>query len=108
MDRIAWWRTAVKDSSSAVTGPPFVRRRARAAAASLRRAAAALARTSWVAVSQAQASWMTRRGDPDRSTGPDVRFPAPVMAVLSSPNVVSDALHLVRYVSRTASAGAAW
>ena len=62
----------------------------------------------WVAVSQAQASWMTRRGEPDRSTGPDVRFPAPVMAALSSPNVVSDALHLVRYVSRTASAGAAW
>ena len=39
---------------------------------------------------------MTRRGDPDRSTGPDVRFPAPVIAVLSSPNVVSDTLHLVR------------
>ena len=72
------------------------------------RAAAALARTSWVAVSQAQASWMTRRGEPERSTGPEVRFPAPVMVVLSSPNVVSDALHLVRYASRTASAGAAW
>jgi len=61
-----------------------------------------------VAVSQAQASWMARRGDPDRSTGPDVRFPAPVIVVLSSPNVVSDALHRVRYASRTASAGAAW
>ena len=32
-----------------------------------------------------------------------VRFPAPVMVVLSSPNVVSDALHLVRYVSLIAS-----
>ena len=42
----------------------------RAAAASVRSAAAALARTSWVAVSQAQASEMTRRGDPDRRTGP--------------------------------------
>ena len=50
---------------------------------------------------------MTSRGDPDRRTGPEVRFPAPAMVVLSSPNVVSDALHRVRYVSRTASAGAA-
>src|SRR5262249_46711024 len=50
---------------------------------------------------------MTKRGDPDRSTGPEVRFPAPVIVVLSSPNVVSDALHLVRYASRTLSAGAA-
>src|SRR5438128_752976 len=107
MDRIAWRHVAVKDSSSAVTGAWFLRRSARAAAASLCSAAAALARTSWVAVSQAQASEMTRRGDPDRSTGPEVRFPAPVTVALSSPNVVSDALHLVRYVSRTASAGAA-
>ena len=96
MDRIAWWRPAVKDSSSAVTGALFLRRRARAAAASLRSAAAALARTSWVAVSQAQASWMTSRGEPERRTGPLVRFPAPVIVVLSSPNVVSDALHRVR------------
>jgi hypothetical protein len=29
-------------------------------------------RTSWVPVSQAQASEMTSRGDPDRSTGPEV------------------------------------
>ena len=36
------------------------------------------------------------RGDPDRRTGPEVRSPAPVIVVLSSPNVVSDALHLVR------------
>src|ERR1035441_10430654 len=36
--------------------------------------------------------------------------PAPrgAVVVLSSPNVVSDALHRVRYVSRTWSAGAAW
>ena len=107
MERIAWRQAAVKDSSSAVTGARSFRRRARAAAASLRSAAAALARTSWVPVSQAQASWMTSRGDPDRSTGPLVRFPAPVIVALSSPNVVSDALHRVRYVSRTASAGAA-
>src|SRR5215475_2133188 len=107
MDRIAWRTAAVKDSSSAVTGALSLRRSARACAASLRRAAAALARASWVAVSQAQASWMTKRGDPDRSTGPEVRFPAPVIVVLSSPNVVSDALHLVRYASRTLSAGAA-
>ena len=97
----------MKDSSSAVTRAWLLRRSARAAAAWLRSAAAALARTSWVAVSQAQASEMTSRGDPDRSTGPDVRSPAPVIVALSSPNVVSDALHLVRYVSRTASAGAA-
>ena len=45
---------------------------------------------------------------PDRSTGPEVRCPATVMVALSSPNVVSDALHRVRYVSRTAPAGAAW
>ena len=72
------------------------RRRARAAACSPRSAAAALARVSWVAVSQAQASWMTRRGEPERRTGPLVRFPAPAIVVLSSPNVVSDALHRVR------------
>src|SRR6266702_3452320 len=107
IERIMWRTTAVKDSSSAVTGAASSRRRARACAASLRSAAAALARVIWVAVSQAQASWMTRRGDPDRRTGPLVRFPAPVIVVLSSPNVVSDALHRVRYVSRTASAGAA-
>src|SRR5271169_991722 len=99
---------AVKDSSSAVTRAPSLRRRARACAASPCRAAAALARASWAAVSQAHASWMTSCGEPDRSTGPDVRFPAPVMVVLPSPNVVSDALHRVRYVSRTAEAGAAW
>src|SRR5438132_7829928 len=107
MDRIMWRRTAVKDSSSAVTRTSFLLRRARAAACSLRRAPAALARTSWVAVSQAQASWITSRGQPERRTGPAVRFPAPAIVVLSSPNVVSDALHRVRYVSRTASAGAA-
>ena len=56
MERIAWCQTAVKDSSSAVTVARFLRRSARAAAAWLRSAAAALARTSWVAVSQAQAS----------------------------------------------------
>src|SRR6266566_5101774 len=94
--RTECWRTAVKDSSSVVTGALSLRRRARACAAWLPTAAAALARISWVAVSQAQASEMTRRGDPERSTGPDVRFPAPVMVALSSPKVVSDALHLVR------------
>ena len=46
-------------------------------------------------------------GQPERRTGPEVRFPAPVIVVLSSPNVVSDALHRVRYASRTWSAGAA-
>ena len=107
-DRTEWWRTAVKDSSSAVTGALSLRRRARACAASLPRAAAALARISWVAVSQAQASEMTRRGDPERSAGTDVRFPAPVIVALSSPNVVSDALHRARYASGTAFAGAAW
>jgi hypothetical protein len=39
---------------------------------------------------------MTSRGDPERSTGPLVRLPAPAIVALSSPNVVSDALHLVR------------
>ncbi len=93
MERSMWRRAAVKDSSSAVTGTASWRRSARAAAASLRSAAASLARTSWVPVSQAQASWMTRRGEPERRTGPEVRFPAPVIVALSSPNVVSDALH---------------
>src|SRR6266700_3754229 len=101
IDRIVWRQTAVKDSSSAVTGALSFRRRARAAAASLRRAVAALARTSWVAVSQAQASEMTSCVDAERSTGPEVRSPAPAMVALSSPKVVSDALHRVRYVSRT-------
>ena len=102
-----WWTAAVKDSSSAVTGACVFAAQGAGGGCSLRSAAAALARTSWVAVSQAQASWMTRRGDPERRTGPLVRFPAPVIVVLSSPNVVSDALHRVRYVSRTWSAGAA-
>jgi hypothetical protein len=97
IDRIAWCRVVVKEIWPAVTGPLSLRRvAARAAAASLSRAAAALARTSWVAVSQAQNSWMTRRGEPERSTGPEVRSPAPVMVVLSSPNVVSDAGHRAR------------
>ena len=39
---------------------------------------------------------MTSRGHPERRTGPDVRFPAPAIVVLSSPNVVSAALRLVR------------
>jgi hypothetical protein len=108
MDRMAWRRAAVKDSSSAVTRARLWRRSARAAAASVRSAAAPLARTSWVAVSQAHASWMTSREEPERRTGPLVRFPAPAMVALSSPNVVSDALHLVRYMSRTWPAGAAW
>ena len=92
MDRIVWRRTAVKDSSSVVTGAASFRRRPRAAACSLRSAPAAEARTSWAAVSQAQASWMTSRGEPDRRTGPLVRFPAPAIVALSSPNVVSAAL----------------
>ena len=95
MERTAWCQAAVKDSSSAVTGCVSVRRRARAAASSLRSVAASLARTSWVAASQAQASCRTSRGQPERRTGPEVRFPAPVMVALSSPNVVSDALHRV-------------
>ena len=80
---------AVKDSPSAVTGALCFLRRARAAAYSPRSAVAPDARVSWVAVSQAQASWMTSRGEPDRRTGPLVRFPAPAIVVLSSPNVVS-------------------
>jgi hypothetical protein len=98
MDRIEWYRAAVKDSSSVVTRARLLRCRARAAAAWLRSAAAALARTSSVAASQAQASWMTSRGQPDRRTGPEVRFPTPVIVALSSPNLISAALHLVRYV----------
>jgi len=96
IDRMAWRMPAVKDSSSAVTPCRLRRRRARAAACSLRSAAASLARTSWVAVSQAQASWMTSGGEAERRTGPEVRFPAPVIVALSFPNVVSAALHLVR------------
>lgn len=92
IDRIAFCRTAVKETSSAVTGPASPRRRRpRTAAASLSSAVAALARTSWVAVSQAQNSWTASRGVPERSTGPEVRSPAPAMVALSCPNVVSDA-----------------
>jgi hypothetical protein len=57
---------------------------------------AALARTRWVVISQAQAS----PDDESRGSRPQHRaarrFPTPRMAVLSSPNVVSDTLHLVR------------
>src|SRR5260370_41820164 len=67
MDRIAWRHVAVKDSSSAGTGARFLRRSARAAAASLVRAAAAPGRPSWVAVSQGPASEVTRSGEPDPS-----------------------------------------
>jgi hypothetical protein len=66
-----------------------LRRSARAAAASLRRAAAALARTSWVAV---PGFLDGPAGDPDRRTGPLVRFPAPVIVALSSPNPVIGSL----------------
>jgi hypothetical protein len=55
-----------------------------------------------VPVSQAQASWITRRGVPERRTGPDVRFPASTIVDLSSPNVVSDALHRDWYTPRSA------
>jgi hypothetical protein len=65
IDRIAWWRTAVKEISSAVTGLLPSRVAARTAAAWLPRVAAALARTRWVEVIQAQNSWMTRRGEPE-------------------------------------------
>ena len=61
MERIVWWRAAVKDSSSAVTGAASFLRSARAAAASPRSAAVSPARVNWMAVSQAQASWMTSR-----------------------------------------------
>ena len=91
MERTAWCQAAVKDSSSAVTGLASVRRRARAAASSLRRAAASLARTSWVPASQAQASCSASRGQPERRTAGSV--PAPAMVALFSPNVVSNAVH---------------
>src|ERR1019366_7458961 len=105
----AWCRAAVKDTWSVVTGPlPARRRSPRAAAASVARDAAALARTSWVAVTHAQNSWMTSRGDPGRSTGPEVRSPAPVMVVLSSPNVVSDADQRDWQAPRTCPASTAW
>jgi hypothetical protein len=93
MERTAWCQPAVNDSSSAVTGLAPARRRARAAAWSVRRVAAWLARTSWAEVSQAQASCSASRGQPERRTGPEVRFPAPAIVRLSSPNVVSDAVH---------------
>src|SRR5487761_1098667 len=94
MERTAWRQAAVNDSSSAVTGRASLRRRARAAASSPRSVAASLARTSWVPASQAQASCSTSGGEPERKTGPLVRFPAPAMVALSSPKVVSDAVHL--------------
>jgi hypothetical protein len=93
MERTAWCQAAVNDSSSAVTGLASARRSARAAASSLRSVAASPARTSWVPASQAQISCSASRGQPERTTGPEVRFPAPVMVALFSPNVVSDAVH---------------
>ncbi len=104
IERIAVCRVVVKDTSSVVAGPLAGRRSARAAAACVVRDDAALARTRWVAVIHAQNSWMTRRGVPERSTGPLVRSPAPVMVVLSSPNVVSEEDQRVRYASRICSA----
>jgi hypothetical protein len=91
IDRIALCRPTVNDSSSAVTGAGAWPRRARAPAASLAATAAVLARTSWVPQIQAQNSWITSRGAPEPSTGPDVRSPAPVIVALSCPNVVSEA-----------------
>ena len=102
IERIMWRTTAVKDSSSAVTGGVFP-----AQGAGLRGFAAERgggAGAGHLGGGQPGPGFrMTRRGDPDRRTGPLVRFPAPAIVVLSSPNVVSDALHRVRYVSRTAS-----
>src|ERR1022692_1635430 len=101
IERIALCRVVVNDTWSVVAGPLAGRRlRARAAAGLVVRDAAALARTRWVAVIQAQNSWMTSRGVPERRTGPLVRSPAPVMVVVSSPNVVSEDDQRVRYASR--------
>lgn len=61
-----------------------------AAAAWVAVAAATLARTSWVAASQAQSSCQTRAGSPERRHGV-VAGPAPVTVVLFSPIVVSEA-----------------
>jgi hypothetical protein len=61
-----------------------------------------------VAVIQARNSWMTSRGEPGRSTGPDVRSPAPTIVVLSSPKVVSDAGQRDWYAPRIWSALTAW
>ena len=82
-----------------------LRRRARAAASPPRSEEASLARTSWVPVSQAHASCRTSCGQPERSTGPEVRFPAPVIVALFSPKVVSDADHRVRYAGMISPAG---
>ena len=95
MDRIAWRRAAVKDSSSAVTFAGAASQGAGGGVPAMQRGGLAGADRAWVAVSQAQASWMTSRGQPERRTGPDVRL-APAMVDLSSPKVVSAALHRVR------------
>jgi len=89
-----WRRAAVKDSSSAVTGTASRRpQRACGCRLAAQRGGFAGAHQLGWRWSQAQASWMTRRGEPGaQDGGRRVRFPAPVIVVLSSPNVVSDAL----------------
>jgi len=49
----------------------------------------------WAAVQPGPASEMTRRGDPERSTGPERAVPATVIVACLA-ELVSDALHLVR------------
>jgi len=71
-----------EDSSSAVTGLASLRRRARAAASSLRKVAASPARTSWAEVSHAQAS-ARRAAGAGAEHRAEVRFPAPVMVPCS-------------------------
>jgi hypothetical protein len=86
----------VKDFSSAVTGATSRRRSVRAPASSLRSASAALARVSRAAVSQAPGFLDDQPRGAGPQDRPEVRLPAPVIVVLSSPNVVSDAPRRVR------------
>jgi hypothetical protein len=79
MDRIVLCQPAVNESSSLVSGPLSWRRRSWRAGGVAARAAAVLASTSWVPHIQAQNTWTAGRGRLERSTGPDVRSPAPVL-----------------------------
>jgi hypothetical protein len=100
-------RTAVKDSSSAVTGAPSLRRRGAGVCGAAVQGCGGAGADQLGGGQPGPGFLDDQARGPDRRTGPLVRFPAPVIVVSSSPNVVSDALHRVRYVSRTASAGAA-
>ena len=92
-ERIAWRQTAVNDSSSMAAGERF-RAVQRAGGGRLAVQRCGGGRADQLGGGQPCFGDDQPQG-PGPQHGPEVRQPAPVIVALSSPKVVSDALHLV-------------